>query len=55
MRRFSRRLFGADSGEVKQFLDETASNINRLQNELDKMKAQLTAGVVERNTLLTKL
>ena len=55
MRRFSRRLFGADSGEVKQFLDETASNINRLQNELDKMKAQLSAGVVERNTLLTKL
>jgi chromosome segregation ATPase len=55
MRRFSRRLFGADSGEVKQFLDETASNINRLQNELDKMKSQVTAANAERNAVQTKL
>jgi chromosome segregation ATPase len=55
MRRFSRRLFGADSGEVKQFLDETASNINRLQSELDKMKSQLAAAAAERNALQTKL
>ncbi|HEX2715604.1 MAG TPA: DivIVA domain-containing protein [Candidatus Acidoferrales bacterium] len=54
MRRFSRRLFGADSGEVKQFLDETASTINRLQNELDKMKSQLAAAGAERNALQTK-
>lgn len=55
MRRFSRRLFGADSGEVKQFLDETASNINRLQDELEKLKIQLTAAGQERNALQTKL
>lgn len=55
MRRFSKRLFGADSGEVKQFLDETASTINRLEKELDKMKSQLAAAAAERNTLQAKL
>ncbi len=55
MRRFSRRLFGADSGEVKQFLDETASNLNRLTNELDRTKSLLAAAQADRNGLQTKL
>ncbi len=55
MRRFSKRLFGADSGEVKQFLDETASTINRLEKDLDKMKSQLAAAAAERNALQAKL
>ncbi len=48
MRRFSRRLFGADAREVREFLAETAV-------ELDRAKTALDRAHIERDTLQNRL
>jgi hypothetical protein len=48
MRQFSRRLFGADSREVREFLAETAA-------ELDRAKAALARAHAERDTFQNRL
>lgn len=48
MRQFSRRLFGADATEVREFLAETAA-------EFDRAKAALARAHAERDTLQNRL
>ena len=48
MRQFSRRLFGADAREVREFLAETAA-------EFDRAKAALARAHAERDTLQNRL